>query len=286
MGGTGGGEGDAATANLSAAIERARYRGYIVEQTLTRAALQQSRFTSIRLYVLVTESLCHLPWEQTLDAILTVCSTGSSLQAANQTPASSPHHADPTSAISPNAPFLAIQLREKSLPDTELLRRARILVAKCRAANALPIINDRPDIALLSGAIDAGGGIHLGQTDLPAAEARKLLGHRAIIGVSTENLTQAQQAVRDGATYIGVGPMFPTTTKEKPCIVGPTYAAEALAHIPLPAVAIGGITPGNLRQLLAVGVRTIAVCSAIISDPGPAARCRELLTLLSNNRVP
>src|SRR5262249_9416338 len=108
----------------------------------------------------------------------------------------------------------------------------------------------------------------------------KLLGQSAIIGVSTENLDQARQAVRDGATYIGVGPMFPTTTKEKPRIAGPSYAKEAVENIPIPSVAIEGITTSNLRQLTAAGIKCVAVCSAIISDPDPATRTQEFLDSL------
>ena len=231
--------------DAAASIEKIRYQGYTLEQILTRAVRQTDRFTGVRLYVLLTESLCKLPWEQTLDAVLAGGAT-------------------------------CVQLREKSLPDSELLRRARILAQKCRAAGALSIVNDRLDIALLAG----GDGVHVGQTDLPAAELRKLAGHHLIIGVSTENLPQAQQAVRDGATYIGVGPMFPTSTKEKPRLAGPAYAAEATAAIPIPCVAIGGINLQNVEQLTAVGTRAVAICGAIISDPDPAARCAELIKKL------
>ena len=150
---------------------------------------QQNRFAGVHLYVLLTESLCAVSWEATLRGVL-------------------------------RGGAQCVQLREKFLPDAVLLERARTLVKHCRRHGAVSIINDRPDIALLSNA----DGIHLGQSDLPCAEARKLLGHNAIIGVSTENLTQARQALHDGASYIAVGPMFPTTTKIKPRIAGPAYA--------------------------------------------------------------
>jgi thiamine-phosphate pyrophosphorylase len=235
-------------------IEKARYRGYVVEQTLARVIGLAERFAGVHLYVLLTEKLCKLRWEKTLDAILAACS-----QPKERTP------------------NLAIQLREKELDGGEFLRRARVVVEKCRAAGAISIVNDRVDIAQLAGA----DGVHLGQTDLPAGQARKILGGRAIIGVSTENLEQAQKAVRDGATYIGVGPMFPTTTKEKPRIAGPAYAKQAVANIPVPCVAIGGVIPRNVGELKAVGVKCVAVCSAVISDADPAARCREFLAALA-----
>ena len=232
-------------AGAAATIEQLRYEGYGLEQMLARAAPQAGRFAGVRLYVLLTESLCKLPWEQTLDAVLAGGAT-------------------------------CVQLREKALADGELLRRARIVAEKCRTRGVVSIINDRPDIARLSGA----DGVHVGQTDLPVAEIRRLMGHEMIVGVSTERLEQARQAVRDGATYIGVGPMFPTTTKDKPRLAGPTYARDAVAAVPLPCVAIGGIAAGNVGQLTAVGVRAVAVCAAVIGDADPAARCRELAASL------
>ncbi len=222
-------------------IETLRYEGYAIEQTLARAARQAGRFADVRLYVLLTEKLCRLPWEQTLDAIL----------------AGGAH---------------CVQLREKELTGAELLRRARIVADKCRTAGALSIINDRPDIALLAGA----DGVHLGQTDLPCAAVRQLVGHDLIVGVSTERLDQAHAAVRDGATYVGVGPMFPTSTKDKPRLAGPAYARQAVADLPVPCVAIGGISAANVGELLAVGVRCVAVCASVIAADDPAQRCREL----------
>jgi len=184
----------------AAALEQLRYRGYTLEQSLARTFTHAPRFADVRLYVLLTEALCIAPWEKMLDEILA---------AAVQSDANGRGGA------------LCIQLREKTLADGELLRRATVLVEKCHAAGALALINDRPDIALLSNA----DGLHVGQGDLPCTRIRQLaaLAGRPdlIVGVSTERLDQAQQALRDGATYIAVGPMFPTTTKDKPRIAGP-----------------------------------------------------------------
>ncbi len=240
----------AVNAAPAAAIEQIRYRGYTLEQTLARIVRQADRFANVQLYVLLTEALCRKPWEQTLDALLT-------------------------------GGAQCIQLREKELPDQEFLRRARMVAQRCRQAGVISIINDRPDIAQLAGA----DGVHLGQTDLPCAEARKLLGHGPIIGVSTENLIQARQAVHDGATYVGVGPMFPTNTKEKPRIAGPAYAADAVKSVSVPCVAIGGIMPENVGALTTVGVCCVAVCSAIIGAADPAVRCRDFLAKLTGANV-
>ncbi|HUO08843.1 MAG TPA: thiamine phosphate synthase [Phycisphaerae bacterium] len=248
------------TISIAAAqrLEQMRYRGYVVEQTLARIAGNsgaRARFAQVRLYVLLTESLCHasMGWEKTLDAVL---------QAGAENPGK-----------------LCIQLREKNLPDGELLRRARILTVRCRQAGAVSIINDRPDIAILADA----DGIHVGQTDVPCAEARKLLGPEKIIGVSTEFLAQAQQGLRDGATYIAVGPMFATTTKEKKRIAGPAHAAEVRGALPeeVPMVAIGGITLENVGELRKAGC--VAVCSAIISDRDPAKVTSEFLARVSSH---
>ena len=221
----------------------------------------KKKFSQVRLYVLLTDSLCHQSvggWENVLDQILGCHGSA--------------QFADPC--------LLCVQLREKTLPDAELLRRSKILAAKCREHHAISIINDRPDIALLANA----DGVHLGQEDLPCSEARKLLGHSKIIGVSTENLDQASAALHAGATYIAAGPMFPTTTKEKPRIAGPAYAAEAQQKIPIPVVPIGGITPENLHQLTALHLPRVCVCSAIISQEDPAQATRRFLEALISHR--
>ncbi len=238
------------TINASAAAnaEQLRYRGYALEQTLARMVGQQAssmRFSAARLYVLLTESLCKKSWEETLADVLA-------------------------------GGAQCVQLREKNLDGGELLRRAKIFTAACRKHNAISIINDRPDIAQLAGA----DGVHLGQTDLPCTDVRKLVGNDMIVGVSTECVEQAQQALRDGATYIGVGPMFATTTKHKPRIAGPQYARQAITQVPLPAVAIGGITVDNVAQVTAAGVTCMAVCSDIIAHDDPTQRCRDFLRVL------
>ena len=138
------------------------------------------------------------------------------------------------------------------------------------------IINDRPDVALLSGA----HGVHLGQGDLPCAEVRKLVGRQLIIGVSTSTVSQAKQALRDGADYCGVGPMFLTTTKHKDTIVGPEYLAQYLKWNKLPHLAIGGINANNIDQLIEVCVKGMAVSSAICTAAEPHLIIDELQNAL------
>src|SRR5205807_7581535 len=134
------------------------------------------------------------------------------------------------------------------------------------------IINDRADIAILAGA----DGVHVGQDDLPVIEARKLVGSAMIVGVSTHRIEQARQAVLDGADYIGVGPFFRSSTKPRDFVAGPEYAREVSATIGIPAVAIAGITPENVDEVLATGIRSVAVSSAVIGAEDVQLQARRL----------
>jgi thiamine-phosphate pyrophosphorylase len=222
-------------------IENLRYRCYDLEQTIARTLNRAQRFRDVRLYVLLTESLCRRPWLETAAEAL--------LGGAD-----------------------CIQLREKEMNGGELLKRARSLVALCHQHHALCIINDRPDIAIFSGA----DGVHVGQTDLPAQEVRKLIGQDRILGVSTQKIEQARQAVLDGADYIGVGPVFASTTKKRDTIAGLDYAREVTREISLPAVAIAGIDLSNVDEVLATGMRAIAMTAAVVSSNDPRAAAAAL----------
>ncbi|MDY7011375.1 MAG: thiamine phosphate synthase [Planctomycetota bacterium] len=226
----------------SGQFESMRYAAYTLEQRLTMRLAGSERFNAVRLYVLLTSRLCRSDPVATAQA-----------------------------AIAGGAD--CIQVREKEMPDRKLLAHARRLREITRTAGALLIINDRPDIAAIVGA----DGVHLGQDDLPVAEARRSLGEGgAIVGVSTHNISQARAAVADGADYIGVGPMFPTTTKDAGPIAGVAYLKEIVAEISLPHVAVGGITVGNVGELVAAGARRAAVCSAVIAAADPAAAAAEI----------
>lgn len=169
-----------------------------------------------------------------------------------------------------------IQLREKSLDDRELLRRARQLVALCRPMGTCVIVNDRPDIAMLAHA----DGVHLGQDDLPCDLVRQIVGENFLIGVSTSQVTQAQQALAQGANYCGVGPMFTTATKQKELIVGPTYLQQYIEWGQLPHLAIGGITIDNVARLGEVGTVSVAVSSAVCRASNPAAVVQRISEFL------
>ena len=124
-------------------------------------------------------------------------------------------------------------------------------------------------------------GVHLGQTDLPPAEARKLVGKQLLIGVSTSNLDEAKQAKQNGADYCGVGPMFHTTTKHKPTLAGPAYLREYLAWNQLPHLAIGGINTQNIHELIEAGAQGIAVSSAICAAENPHDATSKLVDMLT-----
>jgi thiamine-phosphate pyrophosphorylase len=172
----------------------------------------------------------------------------------------------------------AIQLREKSLADHELVGRARKLSELTRGTATFAIVNDRPDIA----ALVAADGVHLGQEDLSVKDARSIVGPRMLIGISTHNIDQARQAVLDGANYIGAGPTFPSTTKKFDNFAGLEFLREVAAEIRLPTFAIGGIDAQNLPEVLATGIARVAVSGSIAQAANPAFAARTLLCMLNN----
>jgi len=162
-----------------------------------------------------------------------------------------------------------VQIREKYLPSREFFQVALAIKAVTDKYQVPLIINDRADIAL---AVDAAG-LHIGQDDLPLAEARKLLGPDKIIGVSAATLEEALLAQSQGADYLGVGAIFPTNTKDDADSVSLPQLQAIKAGVTIPIVAIGGINGSNIQSVMETGVDGAAVVSAIIAaaDPGEAA---------------
>jgi thiamine-phosphate pyrophosphorylase len=173
-----------------------------------------------------------------------------------------------------------IQLRDKSLADRELLQRARLLRDLTRDTQTLLIVNDRPDLARLCRA----DGVHVGQEELSARDARAIVGTGPLVGVSTHSLAQARASVMAGANYIGVGPTFPSGTKEFERFTGVELLAQVAGEIRLPAFAIGGITLDNLSAVLAAGFCRVAVSSAIVNADHPALAAGEFLARLRVSR--
>jgi thiamine-phosphate pyrophosphorylase len=166
-----------------------------------------------------------------------------------------------------------VQLREKSMPLNDLYPVARALRRRCQEAGCLFIVNDRVDLTL---ALEADG-VHVGQDDLPAREARRLLRPGMILGVSTHDEEQARLASDDGADYVAVGSVFPTGSKPGFRLVGPDLVRRVRPEIAVPLVAIGGITLDNVTEVMQAGADAVAVISAICAAPEPAAATRGFL---------
>jgi len=236
-------------AELSSSIESLRYQAYELEQRLMMRGQRSSRFAKVKLYVLITESMCRDDWMTT----------------ARQ-------------AIDGGAGCL--QLREKELDDGELLKRARRLAELCREHGVLFMVNDRPDIAVLSDA----DGVHLGQQDLSLADARKIVGPDRLIGFSTHTPEQFYAAVKRGPDYIAVGPMFNSTTKPQLQVSGVDLLSLAVHETSIPIVPIGGITASNLDELIDAGAERVSVCSAVIGADNIAEAANEFVTLLEQSK--
>lgn len=206
---------------------------------------RRARLQDARLYVLITEQHCQLPWEHVVDAALR-------------------GGAD------------VIQLREKKLSDDELIRRARWIASACNETDALFILNDRADLALAAGA----DGVHLGQDDGSATQARTVLDASQLIGISTHQTSEITQACIAGADYLGVGPVFCSTTKSFQHFPGLSFVEQARQHADRPWFAIGGIQASNLSTVLSHGATRIAVSSGVIGAADPEQAARELRSLL------
>jgi len=167
-----------------------------------------------------------------------------------------------------------IQFRHKSATTRDFLRIARQLRKLTQDRRAVFIVNDRADIACL---VDADG-VHLGQDDLPAAEARKIVGKGKIIGVSTHSKQEALKAQEDGADYIGYGPIFATASKEGALPPRGIPALKEIASVvTLPVIAIGGIREDNLRMILNAGAQGAALILEFSSARDVIGKTRSLL---------
>ncbi len=228
-------------------FESLRYRCYTLERAMSVNQLSKSKLQDARLYLLLD---CRANAED-------FRSLATKLIAA---------------------PVDVIQLRDKLADDRTLLNRGgmlrELLRAQMRQNGRAPlmIINDRPDLAVLCDA----DGVHVGQEELPVAAVRRVVGPDLLIGVSTHSLEQAEQAVLEGADYIGVGPTFPSQTKVFTAFPGLALLRQIGTEITLPSFAIGGIDTNNLPLVLATGIQRIAVGSAILTAIDPAAKCHEL----------
>lgn len=167
-----------------------------------------------------------------------------------------------------------LQLRMKNLTDREALAATLAVVRRCDARGAVCLVNDRVDLVVLSGA----HGVHLGDEDVPCEAARRLLGPGAIIGVTVRDEAGIARAAEQGASYVGLGPLFPTSTKvvDHPPL-GVAQLARLCARSPLPVVAIAGIDLSNIAQVAGAGAHGAAVASGWLSAPDPAKQAAALV---------
>ena len=175
-----------------------------------------------------------------------------------------------------------IQLRDKRNSPRLVYHQAREMAAQFARSDVRFIVNDRPDIAAMSGA----GGVHVGQDDLPVEAARAICPHPLWVGVSTHNLDQLRAAARTSADYIAVGPIFPTGTKENPDpVVGVDFLRAARLLTRKPLVAIGGITVQSAADVFRAGADSVAVIRDLLAAPDPASRAREYLAIAERARA-
>jgi len=172
-----------------------------------------------------------------------------------------------------------IQIRAKQLPSGEFLELAESCVTLAQAYRAVVIVNDRVDIARLAGA----SGVHVGQDDLSPTEARRLLGSDAIVGYSTHSLAQVEGALQEPISYLAVGPVFGTTSKDTGYdAVGLDFVAAAFRlAAPMPVVGIGGITLEKARSVIEAGATSVAIISDLLISGDPIGRTRACLQTLA-----
>ncbi|MHC5145624.1 MAG: thiamine phosphate synthase [Planctomycetota bacterium] len=239
--------------SVAATMEKIRFSVYSLEKEAGLLACTKQKFESVRLYVLINTTT-GTDDTQTLDLIKVCIENGAD----------------------------CLQLRAKNHCDSSLLDLSLKFTDLCAEADVVSIINDRADIAILSNA----DGVHLGQTEIPVSCAKKLAQYPLIVGLSTHNLDELRHAVDSGCDYVAIGPAFASPTKPHLNVAGPDYIKQAIPVLNQSGVchvAIGGINPHNISSLLDLGVRAVAVSSAISHSENPADSCKTLKdTLLSS----
>jgi len=234
--------------NLGRQLEEIRYQGYDLEKRLITRLSGRDSFAKVRLYVLLTENLCRLSLMETARQVL-------------------------------EAGAQCLQLREKDKTDDDLLTIASELCDLCHEFGAMFILNDRPDIAELANA----DGIHLGQTDLPVAQVRKVMLSRRVVGKSSHTLEEAESAVGEDIDYLAAGSIYGSPTKPEVFRAGLALIKGAKELCDIPIIAIGGIQSGNVREVVDAGATGVAVCQTIISLPDPGEATRGFIKQFSKN---
>lgn len=175
----------------------------------------------------------------------------------------------------------ALQLRNRSLSDRDLLELGKRLKEKCAEKGALLIVNNRVDLAL---AIEADG-IHVGHEDLPVPFVREMIGHRKIVGMSTHSLPEAISAQKLGVDYVSCGPIWATPTKPAYKPVGLNLIGLYNAALRVPYVVIGGVNENNIDQIVESGAKTVAVVRALFEANDPAQMAKTFSQKIKKNRM-
>jgi thiamine-phosphate pyrophosphorylase len=228
---------------VSEAVEKLRYNAYTLEKDILVLSVPSEKYKRVRLYIVITSNL---PLE--VISLTEKCVLGG---------------------------VDCVQLRAKDIEGRKLYMVAREFVEICQSYNVLSIINDRVDIAVTVGA----DGVHLGRHDLSIEQARELELRPLIIGKTTHSLEQLHEICHTRPTYVSLGPVYSTATKPDLRAVGLNYVTAGIKELKdsgIGHVAIGGITTGNVEEVLKAGAKTIAVCSAVTEDADPRGTCQIL----------
>ncbi len=240
--------GDPAQQSAAQKLEQLRYELYSIEKAVLTTVGSRQRFESRNVYLLLSSDQCTGDVERVL-----------------------------TEAIAGGVRI--VQIREKSMDDRELLDYARKVRQITRESGTLLIMNDRPDLAVLCEA----DGVHVGQDELSVRDVRRIVGPSCLIGVSTHSIEQARNAVLDGASCIGVGPVFQSGTKSFDKFAGLAFVREVAAEIQLPWFPIGGIDLSNVDAVVEAGASRVAVSGAVCRSDNPCRAAEQLVARLSNH---
>jgi len=238
-------------------FEPLRYRLYALERAALVAVRSRDRLADVRLCVLVDGRDDAAAFERLVESLL-------------------------------EAGVRMLQIRDKHLDARALAARTSLALAAARRRPdrpALVVVNDRADVAAATGA----DGVHVGESDLPTALARRVVGPARLVGRTAHDAAEARTAAVDGADYLGVGPCYPSATKAFESYAAPAFLREVVSETSLPAFAIGGISAARLAEVAALGITRVAVASAVTAatDPGRAAAVLiEQLEQLATARRP
>ena len=237
-------------------FEQLRYRIYTLEKAAMTIIKSQKMFADIRLCVLLDVDQTQAEFKTLVGQIL-------------------------------DAGVRMIQLRDKKASTALLCERADVILQQVRqhaemktGKRCLVLINDRADVAV---AVNADG-VHLGETDLPVNLARKVCGHEFIIGRTAHSIDEAKQAVREGVDYLGVGPCYPSNTKQFEYFASDAFLRDVSKEIQLPIFGIGGIASDNIDRLIHLGVTRVAIASSITGAADPGEECRLIRSLLPTTK--